>query len=35
MESWEKSSWGELSPHSDGSIATAVGVVDDGIEGLI
>ena len=35
VESREKSSWGELSPHSDGSIATAVGVVDDGIEGLI
>lgn len=25
----------KLSPHSDGSIATAVGVVNDGIEGLI
>lgn len=25
----------EFSPHSDGSIATAVGVVNDGVEGLI
>lgn len=25
----------ELLPHSDGSITTAVGVVNDGIEGLI
>ena len=35
MEGREESPWGELSPHSDGSVATAVGVVHDGIEGLI
>lgn len=26
---------GRLSPHGDGSVATAVGVVNNGIEGLI
>lgn len=35
MEGREKSPWGELSPYSDGSVTAAVGVVHDGVEGLI
>lgn len=35
MRSREKSPWGELSPCSDGSVTAAVGVVHDGVEGLI
>lgn len=35
MKGREKSPWGELSPYSDGSVTAAVGVVHDGVEGLI